>query len=197
MPFYASMFCLAFSVWLFVKQKSRLSIFLLFIAALILRIWIIGLDPFLWDWDERFHALVAKNLSQNPWQPVLIKYPLYGYDYTDWSANYIWLHKQPLFLYQMALSIKLIGTTEFAVRLPSAILGALQTLLIFQIGSYVKSSLAGYVAAFLWSLSYFSLQLTSGYYGMDHNDVSFTFYVTLSFYLFACYTIRPCVKPAF
>jgi 4-amino-4-deoxy-L-arabinose transferase-like glycosyltransferase len=81
-----------------------------------------NLDHFLILWDEQYHALVAKNMLKNPFKPTLYPVELLDYDYRNWSANYIWLHKQPLFLWQIALSLKIFGTTELAVRLPSILL---------------------------------------------------------------------------
>ena len=43
------------------------------------RLLLIGLDPFLHDWDERFHAVVAKNLLADWWLPVLRPNPLLAY----------------------------------------------------------------------------------------------------------------------
>jgi len=44
------------------------------------------LDPFLNLWDERFHALVAKNMINNPLKPMLYADPILAQDYSPWYA---------------------------------------------------------------------------------------------------------------
>jgi 4-amino-4-deoxy-L-arabinose transferase-like glycosyltransferase len=115
------------SVPIFLKYKTS-GVFLLVIGSMSLRIWAAQLDPFLNMWDEQFHALVAKNLSENFLYPVLLP-DLEPYNsLNSWTIGHIWLHKQPFFLWLMALSIKLFGATEFAVRFPSILLGTFSIL---------------------------------------------------------------------
>jgi hypothetical protein len=83
-------------------SKSLLSILL---GGTMLRLWGLS-DTFLHAWDERYHALVAKNFISNPFMPVLYKTPLLPYDYHQWVINHIWLHKQPLTLWSAILAIK-------------------------------------------------------------------------------------------
>ena len=52
-------------------RRATLAVLLLMGAALLVRLLLAGLDPFLHDWDERFHAAVARNLMAQPWRPVL------------------------------------------------------------------------------------------------------------------------------
>ncbi len=138
------------------------------------------LDPYLILWDEQFHALVAKHLTENLLKPVLYKDPILSYDYTNWSGNYIWLHKQPLFLWQIALSIKLFGCNEFAVRLPSILMHAVLTLLTYRIGTILYNRRIGMLGAIFFSFAKYLLELVCGKYGTDHNDFAFLFYVTAS-----------------
>ncbi|MBK6732301.1 MAG: glycosyltransferase family 39 protein [Bacteroidetes bacterium] len=156
----------------------------LFGFSLILRILINIQDPFLHSWDERFHALVAKNMMTHPFTPMLRTDPVLPYDETSWTEGHFWVHKQPLFLWQMALSMKLFGVNLFALRLPSALMGALSVLLISRIGILFNNKFAGLVAALLFTFSSYQLELTNGVVGMDHNDVAFGFYILASFW---CY----------
>src|SRR5689334_7178596 len=73
-------------------------------------------------WDERYHALVAKHLISHPLTPTLYEDPVLPYDYRDWGANHVWLHKPPVALWLMAASVRVLGTTELAARLPSVLL---------------------------------------------------------------------------
>ncbi len=104
------------------QQRPAQALLLLMGAAFLLRLTMIGLDPFLHDWDERYHALVARNLMDAPLRPMLRAIPALPYNYKAWCCNHVWLHKQPLFLWQMALAMKVFGTNVVALRLPSALL---------------------------------------------------------------------------
>ncbi len=64
----------------------RLSLIIL--AALIIRVdagWQYSLNP----WDERFHALVAKNLIADPLKSTLYRSPAVAFDYRDWASNHV------------------------------------------------------------------------------------------------------------
>jgi hypothetical protein len=170
------------SIFSFNINKVKLSLLLLFTGSIGLGVFMANLDPYLVLWDEQFHALVAKNIIDNPLKPTLFKTPLLDYDYKVWAENHIWLHKQPLFLWQIALSLKLLGCTPFAVRLPSILLHAISVLMIYRIGKISYSDKVGFYGALFFACSYFSLELVAGYFGTDHNDVSFLFYVLGSFW---------------
>ena len=51
-------------------------------------------DRYLHNWDERYHALVAKNMIEHPLRPTLYENPVLPFDSKDWERNHIWLHKQ-------------------------------------------------------------------------------------------------------
>lgn len=180
-PLIISAIILIFSILTY-KKWTQLSVGLLIAGTLGLGYFMANLDHFLILWDEQYHALVAKNLSEDFIQPILLKNPVLDFDYKNWTANHIWLHKQPLFLWQMALSIKLFGTTEFAVRLPSIIMHGIIPFFIFRIGKIALHKDLGYYAALLFAVAYFPLELVAGRYPTDHNDVAFLFYVTASFW---------------
>ncbi|MBN2891678.1 MAG: glycosyltransferase family 39 protein [Bacteroidales bacterium] len=141
-----------------------------------------NLDHFLIIWDEQYHALVAKNLMKNPFKPVLYETPLLAYNSQNWTENYIWLHKQPLFLWQIAISLKLFGVNEMSVRIPSIIMHAFTTIFIYRIGKISYNNSVGFLGALFFSMAYYPLELLAGRYSTDHNDVAFLFYVTVSFW---------------
>jgi 4-amino-4-deoxy-L-arabinose transferase len=138
------------------------------------------------DWDERFHALVAKNLSHHWLCPTLIDKPLLPADYKNWSTTHIWLHKQPVFLWQMALSIRFFGINEFAVRFPSLLMTTALIPVIYGIAKNLFDERTAFVSALIFSCYQPVLELNSGLPSTDHNDIAFLFYVTLSVY---CWTI--------
>ena len=173
------------SMFFFNKSNIKISLFLLFITALVLRLFFINTDNYLHDWDERFHAIVAKNMISFPFQPMLrVNLVLENYDFTAWCCNHIWLHKQPLFLWQIALSMKCFGVNTFALRLPSALMGALLIFPTYRIAKLIFNSNVGYYAAFLLTFAFYQIELISGAMGMDHNDMAFLFYITLSLWAY-------------
>jgi 4-amino-4-deoxy-L-arabinose transferase-like glycosyltransferase len=182
LPLVVSSFILIASIVSFHLDKKRIALILLFLGSLGFGLFIGNLDNFLMIWDEQFHALVAKHMLDNPFKPTLYSTPLLDYDYRKWSANHIWLHKQPLFLWQIALSLKIFGINALAVRIPSIMLHAIATLMIYRIGKISNSQNVGFYGALFFSVAYHLLELIAGKYATDHNDISFMFYVTASFW---------------
>ncbi len=161
-----------------VKEKEKPGLLLLLLGAFLLRLLMASLDPFLHEWDERFHVLVARNMMNDPFVPMLITNPVLPYDFKQWCCNHIWLHKQPLFMWQMALSMKIFGQGELAARLPTVIQGTIWVFFIYDIAkSLTKKSWLPFVAAFWGALAYYQLELTSGRQTLDQNDLAFSFYV--------------------
>jgi 4-amino-4-deoxy-L-arabinose transferase-like glycosyltransferase len=72
-------------------------------------------------WDEGRYAVSAFEMIKNH-DPIVIYYD---------SKPDMWSTKPPLYIWILALSIKLFGYGELALRLPSAIASLLTTLLIF------------------------------------------------------------------
>lgn len=184
--------CLGFlsfltSLFFFYKKKNFGAVGLLTLAGFCLFIFAAISDPYLHFWDERFHALVAKNCMDDPFSPKLYREWLSEqYDPLLWSHGYIWLHKQPLFLWQIALSFKLFGVSLFALRLPSVIMATLMIPLTYRIGSLLIDKKLGYFAAISAAFSYLLIDMVAGG-NMDHNNVCFFFYVTLSICAFMEY----------
>lgn len=181
-PFIISSIILIGSTVTFHLDKKRTALILLFLGSLGIGFFIANLDNFLILWDEQYHALVAKHLLDNPFKPTLYSTPLLDFDYRNWTANHIWLHKQPLFLWQIAISLKLFGISELAVRIPSIILHAIATIMVYRIGKYSHSATVGFYGALFFSVAYYLLELIAGKYSTDHNDIAFLFYVTASFW---------------
>lgn len=165
----------------FQKGETRYAIALLVIVAVILRCFV-SMDPFLHAWDERYHALVAKNLMQHPLSPTLYDHPILSYDYKIWSGNHIWLHKQPLTLWGMSWSMKIFGVNEYAVRIPSIILSSISVVVIYAIGKRLFSKEAGFYAAFLFAINGWVLELVAGRASTDHVDIYFTCFILFAVY---------------
>lgn len=159
--------------------KFQAAILLLMLCGLILRLFI-SKDMFLHDWDERFHALVARNLMHHPFKPTLYDNPLLPYNYKNWAGNHIWLHKQPLPLWAMAASMRIFGVNEIALRLPSVLLSTTGIWLTYATGKYFFNRKTAFLAAFLYSLNGLILELTGGRVATDHIDIFFLFFIQLS-----------------
>jgi len=163
------------------RENFELSLYLIVFAGAILRIYT-SLDFYLHEWDERYHALVAKNLIDNPFKPMLYQYPILDYDYKNWAGNHIWVHKQPVPLYSMALSMFVFGKNVIALRFPSIILSTLAIIGTFKIGKILFTKKVGLIGAFLFSINGFIIELTAGRIATDHIDVYFLSFVTFAIY---------------
>ena len=174
------------------QTKTKYIIALLVIAGFGLRLFMARADPYLHDWDERFHALVAENMMHHPFTPMLRVNPVIPYNPYNWCDNHIWVHKQPLFLWQMALSMRISGVSERTMRLPSVLMGTLMILLLFRIAVlFTGNRLTSLIAAGLLAFSNVFINLSAGIQGQDHNDLAFCFYVLASIWAYTEYIRSP------
>ena len=168
------------SLFFFIKGKEKLSIVLLILTSFSVYCFAGLLDPFLNIWDERFHALVAKNLMNHMFKPTLYDDPVVNMAYNYWDKYHIWLHKQPLFLWQIALSFKLFGISEFTLRVPDIILGSILVLITYRSCKLLVNERVGYFAGILTLTSIYNIELISGRQSLEHNDFTFLVYISLS-----------------
>lgn len=171
--------------WRFYKKNEFKKSLLLIILCGFSFYLFVSTDFFLHAWDERYHALVAKNLINHPFIPTLYDHPIFPYDYQNWPGNHIWLHKQPMPLWLMAGSMKMFGINEIALRLPSIIMSTLSIFLTYKIGRYTFNEKVGLLASFLFSINGLVIELTGGRVSTDHVDIAFMFFVLLSIYFCA------------
>lgn len=160
------------------RNNYKVALLLLVICGLALRIYT-ATDFFLHEWDERFHALVAKNMLKHPLKPTLYDNPVLPYDYKDWGHNYVWLHKPPLTLWIMALSLKLFGINEIALRIPSIIFSTAGIFLTYKIAQFFTDNKGAYLSGLLFSMNGFIIELTGGRTTTDHVDIAFQFFILL------------------
>ncbi|MEY4905040.1 MAG: hypothetical protein RLZZ292_2855 [Bacteroidota bacterium] len=161
---------------LYVDQKYSLALYWIVLGGLLLRLYVAS-DPILHPWDERFHALVAKNMIDFPLKPMLYAEPVLPYNYQHWNESHVWLHKPPLPLWCIALSLKVFGINTFSVRLPSLIFGTFALFLTFYIGRFVANTKVGLLAAGLHSINGLVLEIGSGRITTDHVDTAFAFFI--------------------
>ncbi len=156
----------------FKKQQYDHSLYLIVFAGLLLRIFT-ACDFYLHAWDERYHALVAKNLLNDAFTPMLYANPILDYDYKNWASNHIWVHKQPVPLYTMALSMLIFGKNVIALRLPSILLSTLAIISTYKIGELLSTKRVGLIAAFLFAIHGLIIEQAAGRVATDHVDVFF------------------------
>ena len=165
-----------------VLSNLNLRLSLIVLAALVIRMdasWQYSLH----EWDERFHALVAKNLIADPLKPTLYRSPAVAYDYRDWTSNHVWLHKPPVALWLMAGSMRVFGVNEIAMRLPSMLLATGAVLLTFLIGRVLFDDRVALLAAGFHAVNGFLVALSSGRRVADHVDTTLIFFVELGIWL--------------
>jgi len=146
-----------------------------------------GADLYLHAWDERYHALVAKNFLKHPLLPTLYDNPLLPFNYKGWDMNHVWLHKQPLPMWLMALSMKSFGVNEIALRLPSILLSSLSIYFTYYIGAYLFNKQTGLLAAFFHSINGLVIEITGGRVATDHYDILFLVFIELAILLSIAY----------
>lgn len=150
------------SLFFQVRKRENLAIALLVLTGILVFSFSALLDPFLNMWDERFHALVAKNLMNHPLLPTLYDYPIVNMAYDRWDRYHIWLHKQPLFLWQISLSFMIFGVSEFSLRIRDIILGAILIFITYRSGKLLINQRVGYLAGVLIISTFYILELISG-----------------------------------
>jgi 4-amino-4-deoxy-L-arabinose transferase-like glycosyltransferase len=182
LPFIIGLITVSTAIIAFQFNKKNTALAILFLYAITVGYFVATLDPFLHLWDEQFHALVGKNMIKTPFFPTLYSEPVLDYDYQNWTQNHLWLHKQPLFLWQIALSLKVFGISEIAVRIPSILMIAFASLMVYRIGKIAHSSNVGFYGAVFFASTNYILESATGIHSTDHNDVAFLFYVTASFW---------------
>lgn len=170
------------SLYFFQKDKIGIAFLVVLFLGFLLRVYC-SQDPFLHEWDERYHALVAKNMMENPLKPTLYKNPILEYDYREWRENHVWLHKQPVPLWTIAISLKMFGAHAFAVRIPSILLSTLCIWFTFLIGKKMFNVRVGYWAAFFLMINGLVIEITTGRVTTDHIDLFFLFFIELGILL--------------
>jgi 4-amino-4-deoxy-L-arabinose transferase-like glycosyltransferase len=171
------------------KERPTVALVLIVLCGLTLRIYD-GTDLFLHKWDEEFHALVARNCLRHPLVPTLIDDPVIpdNYQCEEAGRNHIWLHKPPVATWIMALSMRLFGVNEIALRLPSITLSTIAVSLTYSIGRQAFDTPVGLLAAFFHATNGFLIRLAGGRQSTDHVDTIFIFLIELG--AFVCLAYR-------
>lgn len=107
---------------------------LLVVLGMLLYLPFLGMAP-LFDWDEVNFAESAREM-------------LVTGDFFRVQVNFqpFW-EKPPLFIWMQAASMKIFGINEYAARLPNAIFGIINLLILFEIGKKMRSERFGLLIA--------------------------------------------------
>ena len=164
------------------KITGKISyLWILALGFLLRLIGIFQLD--LGEWDERYHALVAKNLMIHPLKPALITDGLLPLNALDWSMCDVWLAKPPLAMWLMAVSIKIFGVNELGLRLPSIIISLGSLYLTYKIGKKLFNKTIALWAVFFYAVNGLLYEINTGIIAGDHVDTLFFFLFQLSIFI--------------
>lgn len=121
-------------------------------------------------WDEAavgYNAWTIANWGMDEWGKIL---PAYFKSFLDF--------KSPVHIYVTALFVKIFGLSDFSIRLPAALLGLANILLIFVVSKQIfRSKLAAFFAAFCLSVSTYSIHFSR--FNHEFNFVMFFFLLGL------------------
>ena len=177
-----------FIAQLYLSQRTVATLLVILCLGGLLRTYL-AQDQQLHEWDERYHALVAKNLVEHPTKPTLYDNPVLPYDDTDWVNSHLWFSKPPLPLGMMAGSIAIFGNDEDAIRIPSIIISLLGIFMTFLIGRELFNDRVGLVAAFLFAINGLLVELAAGIGSSDHVETMFIVMVEVAIY-FSILSVR-------
>lgn len=134
--------------------------------------------------DEVCHAVVARHLMDQPAVPMLYRDAYLPPEAQNaWLSTQVWLHKPPMALWTAALSMKIMGVSTLAFRMPSLVLSCGAVLLTFLIGRRIYDGWAGVLAAMIQALAPAIGMLVRGVVFSDAVDISLLFWTELSIYL--------------
>lgn len=169
---------------------ERRALVLVVCFGALLRIYF-GTDLFLRPWDERFHALVARNFLSHPLVPTLYDVPVLPTDDRDWTTSHIWLHKPPLALWLAASGLALFGINELALRVPALVVSIVSILVTYRIGLWVFGPTTALLAALFQAGNGLLVLLAAGIITSDHVDNLFVFLTQLTVLIVLAWARRP------
>jgi len=150
-----------------ISQKESVLISTLIAICLILFFFNLG-DRALWDIDEGMHAATSKDMVlSGDWLTPKYK----GEKFYD---------KPPLHNWLVAISFMIFGFTEFAARLPAALLGSGCVMVTYLMGRQIFGPITAFLSAAVLATSaeYFVLSR------VVVHDISLAFFITLTLALF-------------
>ncbi len=156
-------------------NKVKIFLILIVILAAFLRLYKLDSAPPSISWDEAavgYNAWTIANYGKDEYGK---SFPLVFRSFGD--------DKHPVHIYATALSVKILGFNEFTTRLPVALFGVLNVLLIFFLGRILFSSnTVGLIAALFLAVSPYNIHFSR--FNHEANFVLFFFMLgIILFYL--------------
>jgi 4-amino-4-deoxy-L-arabinose transferase-like glycosyltransferase len=146
---------------------------LIVILAILLRVYKINQIPPSLSWDEAavgYNAYSIANYGTDEWG---VKFPLSFKSFLD--------YKHPVHIYVTALFVKLFGLSETTTRLPSAVFGVLNVILIFFLADALfKNKWVAYLSAIFLAVSPYNIQFSR----FNHELNFAVFFFMLGLFLF-------------
>lgn len=106
--------------------------------------------------------------------------------YHDWLSPRIygdfWYDKPPMYYWLVAASFKLLGSSEFAARLPSALMAIATVILIYVAGSRLFNRRCGFFSALVLSTSLEFFYMAKG----AVTDMTLVFFLSAAYLAFLC-----------
>lgn len=138
-------------------KNKKITIFsallVIILLASFLRFYKIDKVPPSLSWDEAavgYNAYTIANWGKDEWGKT---FPLFFKSFED--------DKHPVHIYATALSVKFLGLSQFSTRLPAAVFGIFNVILIFFLAkTFFKSNVSGLSAAFFLAVSPYSIQFS-------------------------------------
>ncbi len=157
------------------KKLSLCLLLLIFLIGAVLRLYRLSESPPTLNWDEAAWGYNAYSLMQTAKDEYRVKLPVFTRSFDE--------YKSALPSYLMVPFIYFFGLTETAVRLPSAILGSVNIILIYFLVKMLfrKDSLA-LTASSLFAIEPWSVHLSRVYH--DANIALLFLLVSFLFYLY-------------
>lgn len=139
-----------------IKNESKLIwiIFaLIIVLAIFLRFYKLDQVPPSLSWDEvavGYNAFTIANWGKDEWGKTL---PFYFKSFED--------DKSPVHIYLTAISVKILGLNQFSTRVPFALFGIFNVILIFFLAKILfKSEIMGLTSAFFMAISPYAIQFS-------------------------------------
>lgn len=142
-------------------------VYIVFTAIGLYYLYFAGLGSFpLLDPDEPVYGQVAREMAHGA-----------GWLTPHYNGG-MWFDKPPMFYWLSAASASVLGTTELAVRLPSAILAVGLLLLVYALASHDFGKRVGMLSAVVMSTCFLQIWLAHG----AVTDMTFVFFLTAALY---------------
>lgn len=134
---------------------TKIVLCVVILLAFFLRIYQLDQNPPALSWDEAaagYNAYTIANWGQDEFGA---KMPLIFTSFRD--------DKHPVWIYVTAIFTKFLGLSDFSTRLPAAIFGVLNVLMVFFVARVLfKSNLVALLASLFLAISPYNLQFSRG-----------------------------------